>query len=87
MPAPGTGGGVEQRIDDYINPAGFSLAPQGAFGNAPRTLGLHSAGGEELGLSIFKNFNITQSVKAQFRAESLNAFLHFLKDDLSSTIE
>jgi trimeric autotransporter adhesin len=72
--APGTSGSVEHRIYDYINPAAFSLAPQGTFGNTPRTIGLRGPGEKNWDLSIFKNFNIKERLKAQFRAEALNAF-------------
>jgi hypothetical protein len=72
--APGTSGSVEQRIYDYINPAAFSLAPQGTFGNTPRTIGLRGPGEKNWDLSVFKNFDFTEHTRAQFRAEALNAF-------------
>ena len=72
--APGTSGSVESRIYDYINPAAFSLAPQGTFGNTPRTVGLRGPGEKNWDLSVFKNFDIRERVRAQFRAEALNAF-------------
>jgi hypothetical protein len=72
--APGTSGSVEQRIYDYINPAAFSLAPQGTFGNTPRTIGTRGPGEKNWDLSVFKNFQFRESLKAQFRAEALNAF-------------
>jgi hypothetical protein len=70
----GTSGSVEARLNDYINPAAFSLAPQATFGNAPRTVGVRGPGQKNWDLSIFKNFSITERAKAQFRAEALNAF-------------
>ncbi len=73
--APGTSGSVEQRINEYINPAAFTLAAQGTLGNTPRTLAsLRGPGQKNWDASIFKNFLITERVKAQFRAEGLNAF-------------
>ena len=72
--SPGTSGSVEQRIYDYINPAAFSLAPQATFGNTPRTIGTRGPGQKNWDLSVFKNFQIRESFKAQFRAEALNAF-------------
>ncbi|MGA2576781.1 MAG: TonB-dependent receptor [Bryobacteraceae bacterium] len=72
--APGTSGSVEQRIYDYINPAAFSLAPQGTFGNTPRTIGLRGPGEKNWDMSVFKNFAIKERVNAQFRCEALNAF-------------
>jgi len=71
----GTSGSVESRIGNYINPAAFSLAPAATFGNTPRTLGsLRGPGQKNWDSSLFKNFLITERVKAQFRAEALNAF-------------
>ncbi len=70
----GTSGSVVSRLNDYINPAAFSFAPQGTFGNTPRTLGVRGPGTKNYDLSIFKNFAISERVKAQFRAEALNAF-------------
>jgi len=73
--SPGTSGSVEGRLYDYINPAAFSTAAEGTFGNTPRTLGsLRGPGQKNWDLSIFKNFSITERAKAQFRAEALNAF-------------
>jgi hypothetical protein len=72
--APGTSGSVESRIYDYINPAAFSLAPQGTFGNVARTIPLRGPGEKNWDLSVFKNFDIKERVRAQFRAEALNAF-------------
>ena len=73
--SPGTSGSVEGRLYDYINPAAFTAAAQGTFGNTPRTLGsLRGPGQKNWDLSIFKNFTITERAKAQFRAEALNGF-------------
>ena len=66
---------MEQRLYNYINPAAFSSAAAATFGNTPRTLGsLRGPGQKNWDSSIFKNFLITERVKAQFRAEALNAF-------------
>jgi hypothetical protein len=65
---------VVSRLNDYINAAAFSLAPQGTFGNTPRTLGVRGPGQKNWDLSVFKSFNISERFKAQFRAEALNAF-------------
>ena len=73
--SPGTSGSVEERLYNYINPAAFSLAPAATFGNTPRTLGsLRGPGQKNWDSSIFKNFLISERVKAQFRAEALNTF-------------
>jgi hypothetical protein len=70
----GTSGSVESRLNDYINTAAFSLAPQGTFGNTPRTLGTRGPGQKNWDASIFKNFTITERAKVQFRLETLNTF-------------
>ena len=70
----GTSGSVVSRLNDYVNAAAFSLAPQGTFGNTPRTIGVRGPGQKNWDLSIFKSFNLSERFKAQFRAEALNAF-------------
>jgi hypothetical protein len=72
--SPGTSGGLEDRLYNYINPAAFSLAPAATFGNTPRTLGLRGPTQANWDISIFKNIPVKERLKAQFRAEALNAF-------------
>jgi hypothetical protein len=74
--SPGGGSGsVESRLYDYINPAAFSLAPQGTFGTTPRTLSnLRGPGQKNWDMSLFKSVAIREGMKIQFRAEALNAF-------------
>jgi hypothetical protein len=70
-----TSGSLEQRLYNYINKAAFSPAPAATFGNTPRTLGgLRGPTQANWDASIFKNFVLGERVKAQFRAEALNAF-------------
>ncbi len=57
----------------WINPAAFSDAPALTFGNVSRTIGLRSPGIFNWDLSLFKNFEIYERFKAQFRLEALNA--------------
>jgi hypothetical protein len=61
----------EKRIDNWINPAAFSQAPQFTFGNITRT-GIRGPGQINWDASVFKTFSIKERLKAQFRAESLN---------------
>jgi hypothetical protein len=68
------GGSVENRLYDYINPAAFSTAPQGTFGDVSRTIPLRGPGQKNWDMSIFKTFAIRERFKAQFRAETLNTF-------------
>jgi len=72
--SPVTSGSLEDRLGGYINPAAFSTAPRGAFGNVARTLGMRGPGQANWDLSVFKSLSITERLKGQFRAEALNAF-------------
>ena len=72
--SPVTSGSLENRLIGYINPAAFSVAPQRAFGNLSRTLGMRGPGQANWDASIFKSIRFTEKFKGQFRAEALNAF-------------
>ncbi len=63
-----------KRLDGWINPAAFSQAPAYTFGNLSRSIGLRGPGQASWDMSIFKTFSLMEGVKAQFRAEALNAF-------------
>lgn len=71
---PATTGSVSQRIDGYLNAAAFSAAAANTFGNAPRTIGVRSPSTRLVDLSVIKNTQIFESLKAQFRFEAVNAF-------------
>jgi hypothetical protein len=71
--SPVTSGSLEDRLSNYINPAAFSAAPRGTFGNVARVLEMRGPGQANWDMSIFKNFSIVEKFKAQFRAEALNA--------------
>jgi len=67
-------GSPEGRLNAYFNPAAYSAAPAGTFGDAPRTSGCYGPGYVNSDLSLNKTFNLGERFKAQFRAEALNAF-------------
>jgi hypothetical protein len=70
-----TSGSTQDRLDGYLNPAAFSAAPAGTFGNAPRTLGVRSPAPQKTwDLGLFKDTEIFERLKAQFRLEAINAF-------------
>ncbi len=71
--SPVTSGSLEQRLNDYINPAAFSTAPEFTFGNVGRTIDMRGPGQVNWDMSVFKNFDIKETLKAQFRCEALNA--------------
>ncbi len=61
------------KLNQWINPAAFAAVPSYSFGNAPRTIGYRMPGQDNVDLSLFKTFTIHERLKAQFRAEALNA--------------
>ena len=71
--SPATTGSLEDRLSNYINPAAFSTAVRGTFGNLSRTISLRGPGQVNFDASLFKNFSFTEKVKGQFRLEALNA--------------
>ena len=71
--SPGTSGSLEDRLNNYINPAAFSTAGIGTFGNLARTINLRGPGQVNWDSSLFKSFGITERIKGQFRLEALNA--------------
>jgi hypothetical protein len=72
--SPATSGDFGARLARWINPAAFSTAPALTYGNLARTISLRGPTMANWDISIFKNFVIYERFKAQFRAESLNAF-------------
>ena len=60
-------------IEQWFNTAAFAQPAANTFGNAPRSLvrGPHR---HITDLGLYKNFIITQGVRAQFRIEAFNAF-------------
>ena len=71
--SPTTSGPIGDRLNSYINPAAFSLAPRGTFGNISRTIDTRGPGIHQWDMSLFKTFTFAEKYKAQFRAEALNA--------------
>jgi len=71
--SPITSGSLEARLNNYINPAAFSTAPEYTFGNVGRTIDMRGPGQVNWDMSIFKDVLIKEKVKAQFRCEALNA--------------
>jgi hypothetical protein len=71
--SPETSGSTEQRLSGWLNPAAFSQAPQFTFGDISRFITARGPGLFNLDFSIFKTFAIRERIKAQFRAEALNA--------------
>ncbi|AFL90511.1 hypothetical protein Terro_4314 [Terriglobus roseus DSM 18391] len=58
----------------YLNANAFTPAQPYTFGSAPRLLPCRGPGINTTDMSVNKSFSIGEHVKAQFRAEALNAF-------------
>jgi hypothetical protein len=68
---PSTSGSVEDRLNNYINKAAFSAAPQFTYGNLSRTITMRGPGQANTDFSLFKSY-AAEKFKAQFRAEVFN---------------
>jgi hypothetical protein len=58
-----------------VNPAAFALPLQGTLGNAPKDV-FRGPGRNNFDISLFKNFRLTERIKAQFRAEAYHIVNH-----------
>jgi len=68
-------GPVQQRLTRYFDTTAFAVPPAFTYGNSSRTApDLRTPGMNNFDLSLFKYFNVTEQVRAQFRFESFNAF-------------
>jgi hypothetical protein len=70
-----TKGSTAQRVAQYFNPAAFSAPAYGTVGNLSRDT-LTGPGYNDLDLSLAKSTQITERVRAQFRAEFFNILNH-----------
>jgi len=61
--------------DAWLNPAAFSAPPAFAFGNAGRN-SIYGPGMQTLDLSLQRQFDLTEQLNFQFRAEFFNALNH-----------
>jgi hypothetical protein len=57
----------------YFNPAAFASPAAGTYSNEGRNE-FYGPGTKQIDFSVFKNFGITERVKAQFRVEIYNIF-------------
>jgi hypothetical protein len=70
---PATSGSTDSRITDWLNPLAFTQAPAYTFGNISRFINVRGPGLYDWDFSLNKSFSFRERVKAQFRAEALNA--------------
>ena len=68
-----TSGSTDARLNGWLNPAAFSQAQQFTFGNLNPFLTVRGPQLFNWDLSAFKGFAVGERLKAQFRAEALNA--------------
>ena len=71
--SPETTGSTVDHINGWLNAAAFTQAPQFTFGNTSRFLNVRGPGLFNWDLSVFKAFSFKERIRAQFRAEALNA--------------
>lgn len=70
-----TAGAITSRLEGFFNPAAFTTAAAGTFGNAPRTLGVRGPAPQKTwDIGLLKTVSILESLKGQFRLEAINAF-------------
>ena len=68
-------GPISQRLGAYFDTSAFTINAPYTFGNAPRLMpNLRGPGSNNFDISLFKAIEITEKVRAQFRAEAFNAF-------------
>lgn len=72
--APSTEGRLQDRLNNYLDPAAFTTAPQFTFGNLARSLNYRGPGTVNWDMSLLKTFTVMERFKGQFRAEATNAF-------------
>jgi hypothetical protein len=64
--------GFHRSLSDWVNPSGYTAPAQYYFGNCSPTPGPRAPGISLLDMSLFKNFNFSDSKYLQFRLEAFN---------------
>ncbi len=79
-------GGYNNGGTSCIDVTAFSVPAPGTYGDSRRN-SIHGPGYSNVNFSIFKNFNIWENLKFQFRAEAGNLFNHPSAGNPNSEIE
>lgn len=66
---------AHRTLTQWFNPAAFTIAPAGSFGDMKRN-NIYGPGIERVDLSAAKTFSVWESVKLQVRGDATNAFNH-----------
>ena len=66
-----TTGNLKDNLRTYINPAAFTRAPRGTYGNSGRGM-LRGPGQSTVDFSVFKDFKFAERFNMQFRTEMFN---------------
>jgi Carboxypeptidase regulatory-like domain/TonB dependent receptor-like, beta-barrel len=66
---------ADQRPDNWLNPAAFSMPAQGTFGNLGRNT-IFGPDFKQIDFSALKDFKIGERIKLEYRAEFFNIFNH-----------
>ena len=70
---PAVSGPAKNKLKDYVNSAAFSQPAPFTFGDASRTLSnVRAPGYHDIDFSAFKNFQPTERMTIEFRAEAFN---------------
>ena len=80
-------GRVQDRLETYFDPTAYSQAPAFTFGNLARYLpDVRTDSIRNWDLSIFKQFQLTEKIRSQFRAEFFNAMNHPIFGSPNTTV-
>ena len=72
---PSLSGSISSRLQQYFTTSDFSFNAPFTFGSAPRLMpNLRGPGVNNFDVSLFKNTDITEKLRLQFRAEAFNLF-------------
>ena len=74
----------ERTFEKNFNTAAFGIPQQGTLGNASK-FAFRGPGINNFDISLFKNLQTSENVKAQFRAEAYNIFNHTQFSSLDTT--